>query len=131
MKVELVSKNEVVFYVIISFLFFVSLIYCFHGFHEDDKLLEQNPVYSSAVIVDIYWGVKGNPKISYEFVVNGKDYDGSHSYSPHLELVNIGDTCEIVYAESNPEISRVLTDDNHLLKIKRIKKEREFLPMTY
>lgn len=45
----------------------------------------------------------------------------------HREFVNIGDTCEVVYVESNHEISRLLTDDNDFLKIRRKSKKLKFL----
>ena len=56
-------------------------------------------------------------------MVNGKIYDGQQNYMPHRQFSNIGDTCEVVYANSNPEISRLLTDDNDFLRIRRNKKE--------
>lgn len=95
--------------------------------NEEDKLLEENPVHSLAVIVETYVGAKARDYVRYEFVVNGKVYDGHQNYMPHQQPVDIGDTCEVVYAESNPKISRLLTDDNNFLKIKRKYKELKFL----
>jgi hypothetical protein len=46
---------------------------------------------------------------------------------PHRQSDNIGDTCEVVYAKNNPEISRLLTDDNKFLKIMRRNKELKLL----
>jgi hypothetical protein len=40
----------------------------------------------------------------------------------HKQLVNVGDSCEIVYAGTNPEINRILKDENNLLKLVRKKK---------
>ena len=94
--------------------------------NEEDKLLEENPVHSLAVIVETYVGAKARDYVRYEFVVNGKVYDGHQNYMPHQQPVDIGDTCEVVYAESNPKISRLLTDDNNFLKIKRKNKELKF-----
>ncbi len=95
--------------------------------NEEDKLLEENPVHSLAVIVETYVGAKARDYVRYEFVVDGKVYDGHQNYMPHQQPVDIGDTCEVVYAESNPKISRLLTDDNNFLKIKRKDKELKFL----
>ncbi len=89
----------------------------------EDKLLEKNPVQSFAIIVDTYVGTKARHFVRYEFEVNDKVYDGHKRYRPHKEFVNVGDTCEVVYAKSNPGISRLLTDENNLLKVKRKKKE--------
>lgn len=95
---------------------------------QEDKLLEKEAVYTTAIIADTYVGTKARHFVRYEFVVNDKVYDGHQNYMPHREFVIIGDTCEVVYAESNPEISRLLTDDNDFLKIKRKDKELKFLP---
>jgi hypothetical protein len=95
--------------------------------NEEDKLLEENPVYSLAVIVETYVGAKARDYVRYEFMVNGKVYDGHQSYMPHQQPVGIGDTCELVYAESNPKISRLLTDENNFLKMKRKNNELKFL----
>lgn len=95
--------------------------------NEEDKLLEENPVHSLAVIVETYVGAKARDYVRYEYVVNGKVYDGHQNYMPHQQPVDIGDTCEVVYAESNPKISRLLTDDNNFLKIRRKNKELKFL----
>ena len=95
--------------------------------NDEDKLLEENPVHSLAVIVETYVGAKARDYGRYQFVVDGKVYDGHQNYMPHQQPVDIGDTCEVVYAESNPKISRLLTDDNNFLKIKRKDKELKFL----
>lgn len=99
--------------------------------NEEDKLLEENPVHSLAVIVETYVGAKARDYVRYEFVVDGKVYDGHQNYMPHQQPVDIGDTCEVVYAESNPKISRLLTDDNNFLKIKRKDKEFKFIVQQY
>ena len=87
--------------------------------NEEDKLLEENPVHSLAIVVETYVGAKARDYVRYEFVVNDKVYDGHQNYLPYKQPVEIGDTCEVVYAVSNPKISRLLTDDNNLLKLKR------------
>lgn len=90
---------------------------------EEDKLLETKSIKSFAIIVETYVGAKARDYVRYEFVANGKVYDGHQNYMPHQQPVTIGDTCEVVYANSKPEISRLLTDDNNFLKIKQPKKE--------
>lgn len=120
MKIEnkrLQIKMITVVAIILAFILFVLI-----GLKKRGSELEKNPAYGFAIIVDTYLGAKARDYVRYEFVVNGKIYDGHQNYMPHRQFVNIGDTCEVVYANSNPEISRLLTDDNNLLKIKRKKK---------
>lgn len=123
------SKNKrllvtliIVLSLVLGFILFVLI-----GLKQRKSELERTPAYGYAVIVDTYVGAKARDFVRYEFVVNGVVYDGHQNYLPHRQSVNIGDTCEVVYAESNPKISRLLTDDNNFLKIKRKNKELNFL----
>ena len=120
MEVKIGSKKELIKALVAWSLLIGVFIYGFHLNNEENKLLKENPVQSSAVIVCFHAGKSGR-SIEYEFVVNGKVYNGTDSYYPHLEHVYIGDTCEIVYVKSDPEISRASTDDNNLLRIKHRK----------
>lgn len=125
MKLE--NKKQLITAVVLFSLILGFIIVGISVVNEEDKLLEENPVHSLAVIVETYVGAKARDYVRYEFVVNGKVYDGHQNYMPHQQPVDIGDTCEVVYAESNPKISRLLTDDNNFLKIKRKNKELKFL----
>lgn len=123
------SKNKrllvtliIVLSLVLGFILFVLI-----GLKQRKSELERTPAYGYAVIVDTYVGAKARDFVRYEFVVNGMVYDGHQNYLPHRQSVNIGDTCEVVYAESNPKISRLLTYDNNFLKIKRKNKELNFL----
>jgi len=123
------SKNKrllvtliIVLSLVLGFIFFVLI-----GLKQRNSELERAPAYGYAVIVDTYVGAKARDFVRYEFVVNGKVYDGHQNYMPHRQSVNIGDTCEVVYAKNNPEISRLLTDDNKFLKIMRRNKELKLL----
>ncbi len=90
---------------------------------QEDKLLEREPVYTTAVIADIYVGTKARDFVRYEFDVDGKIYDGHQRFYPQFELIQIGDTCEVVHARSNPEINELLTNKDKSLKVKRRPKE--------
>ena len=123
------SKNKrllvtliIVLSLVLGFILFVLI-----GLKQRKSELERTPAYGYAVIVDTYVGAKARDFVRYEFVVNGMVYDGHQNYLPHRQSVNIGDTCEVVYAESNPKISRLLTYDNNFLKIKRKNKELNLL----
>lgn len=125
MKLE--TKKELITAAALFSLLLGFIIAVLYVVNEENKLLEKNPIYSFAIIVDTYRGTKGRPFVRYEFMVNGKVYDGHSGYMPHLQIVNIGDTAEVVYAECNPKISRLLTDTDNLLKIRRKNRELNFL----
>lgn len=99
--------------IVLGFIIFVLI-----GLKKRENELEKNPEYSLAVIVDTYVGAKARDFVKYEFVVNGKIYNGDQNYTPHRQVVNIGDSCEVVYANSNPKICKLVTDSDNLLKIK-------------
>lgn len=120
------NKKQLITAVVLFSLILGFIIVGISVVNEEDKCLEENPVHSLAVIVETYVGAKARDYVRYEFVVNGKVYDGHQNYMPHQQPVDIGDTCEVLYAESNPKISRLLTDDNNFLKIKRKNKELKF-----
>ena len=120
MKLKLI-KSLIIPVVVIGFIVFI-LIYT----KIQDTELKKNPEYGLAVIVRTYVGAKAKDYVKYEFVVAGKVYDGDQGYMPHRERINVGDTCEVVYAKTNPEISRLLTDENDLLIVKRAKHRLKF-----
>lgn len=121
----MVSKNKNLLVALITILSIVLgfILFVLIGLKQRKNELERTPAYGYAIIVDAYIGAKARDFIRYEFMANGEIYEGHQNYMPHLQPVNIGDTCEVVYAKSNPEISRLLTDENNFLKIKRRKKE--------
>ena len=121
------TKKLIITAAVLNFLLIGFIIVGIYVVNEEDKLLEQSPVYSFAIIAETYVGAKARHFVRYEFVVNGKVYDGHESYMSHRQFINIGDTCEVVYAESNPEINRLITDDNNFLKIRRKSKKLKLL----
>lgn len=114
---KLGNKKQLITAAVLFTLILGFVIVGIYTINEEDKLLEQKPIHSFAIVVETYIGPKARDYVRYEFVVNGKVYDGHQNYMPHRQPVNIGDTCEIVYAKNNPEISRLLTDENNFLKI--------------
>lgn len=124
---NLENKKDLITATVLFSLVLGFVLIGFYVVNEQDKLLEENPVYSFAIIVDTYVGSKARPFVRYEFVVNGKIYDGHQGYMRHRQTINVGDTVEVVYAGSNPEISRLLTDENNYLKKRYKNIEWEFL----
>ena len=102
------------------------VIYGFWYTNQEDRLLKEEPVYSTAIIVETYVGTKVRNFVRFEFSISDKIYDGHQQYFPKIENIEVGDTCEVVYAKSNPEINRLLTNDDKSLKVKR--RSKEFVP---
>lgn len=103
-----------IFIPLIAFVVFVT-----SGLSQREKQLEKDPVYTTAIVIDTYVGTKVREFVKYEFEADGKRYIGHQQYFPKLEYVNVGDTCEVIYSKTNPEISNLLTNEDHSLKIRR------------
>jgi hypothetical protein len=116
------NKKSVIFVVLLWSIIIGFIVTGLLIVAKEDKELEKSPVYSYGVIVDKFIGAKAKDYVRFEFEVNRKIYDGNQAYMPHKQLVNVGDSCEIVYAGTNPEINRILKDENNLLKLVRKKK---------
>jgi hypothetical protein len=116
------NKKSVIFVVLLWSIIIGFIAFVYLGLNRRNKELEKSPVYSYAVIVDKYVGAKTKDYVRFEFEVNGRIVDGHQAYMPHKQHVTIGDSCEIVYAGTNPEINRILKDENRLLKLVRKKK---------
>ncbi len=102
------------------------VIYGFWYTNQEDRLLKEEPVYSTAIIVETYVGTKVRNFVRFEFSISDKIYDGHQQYFPKIENIEVGDTCEVVYVKSNPKINRLLTNDDKSLKVKR--RSKEFAP---
>jgi hypothetical protein len=116
------NKKSVIFVVLLWSIIIGFIVTGLIIITKQDRELEKSPIYSYAVIVDKYVGAKAKDYVRFEFEVNGRIIDGHQAYMPHKQHVNIGDSCEIVYAGTNPEINRILKDENRLLKLVRKKK---------
>ncbi|MDD2279979.1 MAG: hypothetical protein PHS05_13060 [Bacteroidales bacterium] len=112
------NKKPIITLVVLSTILFAFIIFGLIFTKIESNELKKNPEYSIAVIVDTYVGAKARDYVKYKFLANGKAYIGNQHYMPHKQIVNIGDSCEVVYAWTNPNISRLLTNSDDLLKIK-------------
>jgi len=121
MKKEIRNKLIILSFILVPLIGFIT--YGLLRTSKEDKLLEREAVYTTAIIADTYVGTKVREFVKYEFVVEGKSYTGHQQYFPKIEQVEIGDTCEAVYARTNPEVSELLVNKDNSLKIKRKPKE--------
>ena len=101
-------------FVSIGFLVFI-VIFAFLG----QRQLKKEPVYCIGIVVRTYNGTRNRDFVRYEFNANGRVYVGDQQYFPQTQSIEIGDTCEVVYARTNPEINRLLKNENNTLKVKR------------
>ncbi|MGK6353521.1 hypothetical protein [Parapedobacter sp. DT-150] len=81
------------------------------------KKIVEKPVYTFGVVMDTYVGTKAKNYVKYQYLVGRKVYYGDASYSPHRQFINVGDTCEVVYEEGNPDNKRLVRDEVKLIKI--------------
>jgi hypothetical protein len=116
---KLGHKKQIIILISISLLIFSFIIAGFLRIRKEDRLLEQSPVFGIAVIVDTYLGTKARDFVRYEFIVEGKIYDGHQRFYPNLEVVEIGDSCEVIFAKTNPEINELVIDENNRLRVRK------------
>lgn len=95
------------------------IAYIIIGLNERNKQLEKEPEYTYAIIVDAYVGAKTKHYVKYEFEVKGQTYSGDNRYMAYREFIQIGDTCEVVYALSDPKNSELLRNKDKTLKIRK------------
>lgn len=82
--------------------------------------LKTNPGYAKGVIIDSdSRGWNNRTFIRYTFIVEGKPYEGSTRYRPHLQTINIGDTCYVIYEKNYPANCKLVQIEGRYYKIKK------------
>ncbi|WP_349854679.1 DUF3592 domain-containing protein [Bacteroides cellulosilyticus] len=66
--------------------------------------LRKNKVYTTAIITDETFMIKGRNYYVYKFKVGGKEYEG-HSIFYRNSPISAGDSVRIVYDKTNPDYS--------------------------
>jgi hypothetical protein len=89
--------------------------------NKEKNELEENSIFSTAIIVKAFVGAKGLDYVEYEFLVDSSVFNGHQRYYPQFEKVEIGDSFIVVYNSLNPEISMLSTDNNN--RLKKLKKQ--------
>ena len=99
------------------------LVYVFWKGMYLEKQLESEPAYTYGIVVGFFDGRKSDKAIKYLYKVNGEAFYANDNYHPEIEpiRVEIGDTCEVVYARTDPSNSRLSTNYNGTLCIRRSK----------
>lgn len=101
MEVQKKMKNILAYFVIVFSVLFVLSVTIWQT--NRNISLDKNLKYGKAVITEFGLSGKGLHYLNYEFVVDGKKYQGSGVHYPHTDTLSIGDTIEIFYDETDPE----------------------------
>lgn len=82
--------------------------------------ISQRPAYTKGIIISKDIRLKGQPFINYNFTVENITYRGSTRYSDNLQVINIGDTCYVIYEQGTPDNNRLqkAEKDKRCFKIK-------------
>lgn len=103
---------------VVGFIAFVLI-----GLNSRNKQLEKEPAYTYAIIVKTYVGAKTRHYVK----VKGHIFSGDQGYMEHREFIQIEDTCEVVYVSSNPEISRLLQNEDKSIIIRNKSRFRKLI----
>jgi len=112
--------------IIIVFLFFLGGIIWFY-IHDSNQLKEES-MYTKGVITGTFAGAKVESLVRFEFYANNNKYISSDGYSIRDDEFNIGDTCFVEYAKTNPKnccLVKVVVGGNKVIKIQRLKQPKE------
>jgi hypothetical protein len=86
-----------------------------------EERLNKEPIFTKGIVLNTSIGIKSRHYVKYRFTVNGCPYFGNDIYRPENEPLQpkCGDTCEVVYAGSDPNIHKMVRNEDKSLKIKR------------
>ena len=113
------NKITVILWLVVTLPMIGVIVYALWGNGQDERKIQREPVYTSGVIVSTYVGIKSRNMVKYQFKANGAFYYGDDRYYPKRELVKVGDTCEVVYAKSDPNIHKALRNNDKTFKIRK------------
>ena len=102
------KRKEVFKSQIIIIVFLLSIVLIIGYYVYDANQLKQEPIYTKGLIVGKFSGTQGQSNVRYEFYVNNVKYISSCGYSYKYDDIDIGDTCFVVYAQSNPQNCKLL-----------------------
>jgi len=111
--------------IIVFFLFFGGIIWFY--IHDSNQLKEES-MYTKGVITGTFAGAKVESLVRFEFYVNNIKYTSSDGYSIRDDMFEIGDSCFVEYALTNPKncrLVRVVIRGNKVIKIQRINPPKE------
>ena len=119
-------RKEIIKLILILIPLVAFITYGLIGLNIRKKKLEKEPTYTYGIIIKKYVGAKARDYVKYEYEVNGQIYHGDENYMAHKELIKIGDTCEVVYAKSDPDISELIENEDGTIKLRKKNKLKRF-----
>ena len=117
------KKKEIFQYQIIIIVFLLSIALIIGFYVYDANQLKQEPIYTKGLIVGKFSGTQGQSRFRYEFYVNNVKYISSYGYSYKYDDIDIGDTCFVVYAQSNPQnckLLEIMYGGRSIIKLKKM-----------
>jgi len=103
-------------------VFLVSIVFIIGYYVYDANQLKQEPIYTKGLIVGKFSGTQGQSNVRYEFYVNNVKYISSSGYSYKYDDIDIGETCFVVYAQSNPQnckLLKIMYRGQSIIKLKK------------
>ena len=100
METQKKVQNILAYFAIVFSILFMLSVTIWQA--NRDISLDRNLKYGKAVITEFGVSGKGKHYLNYEFVVDGKKYQGSGVHYPHTDTLSVGDTIEIFYDETSP-----------------------------
>ena len=116
------KKKEALQYQIIIIVFLLSIVLIIGYYVYDANQLKQEPIYTKGIIVGKFSGTQRQRRVRYEFYVNNVKYISSYGYSYKYDDIDIGDTCFVVYAQSNPQnckLLKIMYRGQSIIKLKK------------
>ena len=116
------KRKEVFKSQIIIIVFLLSIVLIIGYYVYDANQLKQEPIYTKGLIVGKFSGTQGQSNVRYEFYVNNVKYISSCGYSYKYDDIDIGDTCFVVYAQSNPQnckLLKIMYRGQSIIKLKK------------
>jgi len=114
------KKRDIFSYAFVGVVVIFAVYATIYGIRQH-KSLTENIEYTSAVIEDFSFGMRGRSYMDYFFFVNGVKYQGRGAHFPASDTFVIGDTIVVIYDRTNPNNSKTERD------YERADRERPFL----
>jgi len=107
-------------------------IFCLTGiiwFYIHDSIqLKKEARNTKGVITETFAGAKVESLVRFEFYANNIKYISSDGYSIRDDEFNLGDTCFVEYAKTNPKnchLVRITINGNKVIKIQKLNPQKE------
>ena len=118
-----IDKKEVTKSLIILGVFLLYLAGIIGFYVYDANQLKKEAMCTKGVIIGKFSGTQGQSNVRYEFNVDNVKYVSSCGYSFKYDIVDIGDTCFVIYARENPKnnkLTEIMYKGKSILKLQKL-----------